>query len=60
MDREIAADDFQIGDFVHTSPSTRVEIRCMQRHDDGRLIVNPGDPDQLDGYVWQRTIVSRY
>lgn len=54
----LAADDFQIGDLVHTA-SGLVEIRHMSRGDGGELLVNPGDADQLDGMVWQHATVTR-
>lgn len=55
----IPADDFQIGDLVHLDRDRTVEIRHMRRGEKGELTVNPGDRDQLDGYVWQHTIVTR-
>ena len=58
-ERQIPADDFQIGDLIHLNPQTRVEIRHMRRGDNGELTVNPGEPDELNGYVWQHTTVTR-
>lgn len=59
MERQIPADDFQIGDRIHMDKTTRVQIRRMHRGDNGKLTVNPGDPDQLTGYIWQHTTVTR-
>lgn len=55
----IPADDFQIGDLVHTRDGGTVEIRDIERGDKGLLIVNPGAPDQLDGHVWEQATVTR-
>lgn len=55
----IPADDFQVGDFVHTDDGRFVEIRDIERGDKGLLIVNPGAHDQLDGHVWEQATVTR-
>lgn len=58
-DLHIPADDFQIGDHVHLPDGTTVEVRNIQRGDKGRITVNPGDSDQLDGHVWEHATVTR-
>lgn len=55
----IPADDFQIGDTVHLADGGQVEIRDILRGDQGRITVNPGDGDQLDGRVWEHVVVTR-
>lgn len=53
------ADDFQIGDLVHTEQGPVVEVRAIERGDKGQLTVNPGTTDQLDGHVWEHATVTR-
>lgn len=55
----IPADDFQIGDHVHLDNGQTVEVRDIERGDEGLLIVNPGATDQLDGHVWEHATVTR-
>lgn len=55
----LSADDVQIGDVVHAPDGSFVAIRDLERGPDGRLTVNPGAADQLDGYVWQGATVTR-
>ena len=55
----IPADDFQIGDIVHLDNGTRIEVRDIERGDQGLLIVNPGADDQLEGHVWEHATVTR-
>lgn len=55
----IPADDFQIGDHVHTEQGPVVEVRTIRRGDGGELTVNPGDDDQLDGHAWEWATVTR-
>jgi hypothetical protein len=55
----IPADDFRIGDLVHTEQGPIVEVRAIERGETGQLTVNPGDPDQLDGKVWEHATVTR-
>lgn len=55
----IPADNFQVGDFVHTDDGRFVEVRSIERGDLGELTVNPGEHDQMDGKVWQHAIVTR-
>jgi hypothetical protein len=55
----IPADDFQIGDHVHTEQGPVVEVRAIARGEQGELTVNPGDPDQLNGRVWEHATVTR-
>jgi hypothetical protein len=55
----IPADDFQIGDHVHTEQGPIVEIRAIERGEKGQLTVNPSDPDQLDGHAWEHATVTR-
>lgn len=54
----IQADDFQIGDHVDIN-GRLVEIRHLDRGASGKITVNPGDDDQLDGYAWQNATVQR-
>lgn len=58
-DTRIPADDFQIGDIVHTEQGAHVEIRDIERGEGGILIVNPGADDQLDGHAWEWATVTR-
>ncbi|MET9012321.1 hypothetical protein ABZX74_15585 [Streptomyces olivaceoviridis] len=55
----LQADQFQVGDIVHTDEGRSVEIRSIERRDGGELIVNPGAPDELEGMVWQTAKVTR-
>ncbi|MFI8301555.1 hypothetical protein ACIGCZ_37235 [Streptomyces nigra] len=55
----IPADDFQIGDLVHTEQGPVVQVRAIKRGEMGDLTVNPGDDDQLDGKVWEHATVTR-
>jgi hypothetical protein len=55
----IQADDFQIGDHVHTEQGPIVEVRDIERGEVGLLIVNPGADDQLDGHAWEHATVTR-
>ena len=55
----IPADDFQIGDHVHTEQGPIVEVRTIERGELGQLTVNPGCADQLDGRVWEHATVTR-
>lgn len=55
----IPADNFQIGDMVHTEQGPVVEVRVIERGEKGRLTVNPGDDDQLDGNAWEWATVTR-
>ncbi|MDX3575970.1 hypothetical protein [Streptomyces sp. FL07-04A] len=55
----IPADDFQIGDLVHTEQGPTVEVRVIERGERGQLTVNPGAPDQLDGKVWEHATITR-
>ncbi|MFF8589967.1 hypothetical protein ACF061_00765 [Streptomyces sp. NPDC015220] len=57
-DLYLPADDFQVGDLVHTDGRT-VRVRDIVRDKAGRLIVNPGDFDELDGWVWEHATVTR-
>lgn len=36
-----------------------VQVRHIRRGPGGKLTVNPGDPDQLDGRAWQWAIITR-
>ncbi|MCG0065022.1 hypothetical protein L0F81_17255 [Streptomyces tricolor] len=55
----IPADDFQVGDLVHTGNGQPVRVRRIVRDKAGRLLVNPGDHDELDGWVWEHATVTR-
>ncbi|MFJ9420706.1 hypothetical protein [Streptomyces sp. NPDC101249] len=55
----IPADDFQIGDLVHLADGRTVEIRHIERGEKGLITVNPGDPDQLQGRVWEHVTITR-
>lgn len=55
----IPADDFQIGDHVHLDDGRTIEIRDIERGDQGLLLVNPGADDQLDGHAWELATVTR-
>lgn len=55
----IQADSFQIGDRVHTEQGPIVEVRVIERGNQGRLTVNPGCADQLDGRVWEHATITR-
>ncbi len=55
----IPADDFQIGDLVHTEKDGIVEVRDIERGKKGDLTVNPGEPDELNGKVWEHATVTR-
>lgn len=54
----ITADDFQVGDHVDIDGRS-VEIRHIGRGSGGKIAVNPGDDDQLDGHAWQWATVQR-
>jgi hypothetical protein len=58
-DLHIPADDFQIGDHVHTEQGPIVEVRAIERGEQGQLTVNSGCDDQLDGKVWEHATVTR-
>jgi hypothetical protein len=55
----IPADDFQIGDIVHLGDGQDTEIRALQRGERGRITVNPGDFDEITGYIWHHATVTR-
>lgn len=55
----IPADDFQIGDIVHLASGDTVEVRDIERGDNGLLIVNLGANDELNGRVWEHATVTR-
>ena len=55
----IPADVLKVGDHVHTEQGPVVEVRAIQRGEQGQLTVNPGDQDQLDGKVWEHATVTR-
>lgn len=55
----IPADDFQIGDTVHLDDGGITEIRAIERGEQGKLTVNPGDFDEITGYVWNHAKVTR-
>ena len=55
----IPADDFQIGDIVHLDNCDTVEVRDIERGDNGLLIVNVGASDELNGRVWEHATVTR-
>lgn len=55
----IPADNFQIGDLVHTEQGPIVEVRDLEHGEGGILIVNPGADDQLDGKAWEWATVTR-
>jgi hypothetical protein len=55
----IPAGNFQIGDHVHLDDGRTVEIRDIERGDQGLLLVNPGAEDQLDGHAWEWATVTR-
>lgn len=55
----IPADNFQIGDLVHTEQGPAVEVRDIERGEGGILIVNPGADDQLDGHAWEWATITR-
>ena len=55
----IPADDFQIGDLVHLDNGSTVEVRDIERGDNGLLIVNLGASDELNGRVWEHATVTR-
>lgn len=55
----IPADDFQIGDIVHLDNGNTVEVRDIERGDNGLLIVNVGARDELNGRVWEWATVTR-
>ena len=55
----VPAEDFKVGDLVHVDGRRPIEVRHLVRDKAGRLIVNPGDPDELDGWVWQHATITR-
>ncbi|NEA52411.1 hypothetical protein [Streptomyces sp. SID10815] len=57
-EHRIPADEFRVGDVVHIEQRA-VEVRRIERGPGGRLTVNPGDPDQLDGHAWQWADTTR-
>jgi hypothetical protein len=58
-EQRIPADAFRIGDRVHTEQNGVVEVRDIVRDKAGRVLVNPGDPDELDGWAWEQAQVTR-
>lgn len=55
----IPADDFQVGDVIRTEQGADVTVRRIIRDKAGRVVVNPGDADALDGWAWQHAAVIR-
>ncbi|MFF9118283.1 hypothetical protein ACF09Y_22235 [Streptomyces massasporeus] len=54
----IPADDLQVGDvIVHDEGETTV--RRLDRSKPPTIVTNPGDNDQIDGYLWQHVVVRR-
>ncbi|MGW0577751.1 hypothetical protein ACWD25_17655 [Streptomyces sp. NPDC002920] len=54
----IPADDLQIGDvIVHDGGTTTV--RELDRSAPPAIVTNPGQPDQISGYVWEHVAVER-
>lgn len=55
----IPADDFKIGDIIDIGDGSTTEIRAIERRDHGQLIVNPGDFDEITGFIWHYAAVTR-
>lgn len=54
----ITADDLRIGDVIgHGDGETAV--RRLDRSKAPTIVTNPGDDDQIDGYLWQHVVVRR-
>ncbi|HEY9371876.1 hypothetical protein [Streptomyces sp.] len=54
----IPADDLRIGDvIVHDGGTTTV--RELDRSATPTIVTNPGDSDQISGYVWEHVQVQR-
>ncbi|MFF7411685.1 hypothetical protein [Streptomyces lydicus] len=54
----IAADDLRIGDvIVHDGGVTTV--RELDRSQSPTIVTNPGQPDEVSGYLWQHVTVQR-
>ncbi|MGW3196320.1 hypothetical protein ACWDBD_17375 [Streptomyces sp. NPDC001118] len=57
-EHHIPADDLRVGDvIVHDGGETLV--RELDRSRAPIITTNPGDPDQIDGYLWQHVTVRR-
>ncbi|TGB13827.1 hypothetical protein [Streptomyces sp. MZ04] len=54
----IPADDLRIGDvIVHGGGETTV--RDLDRSKSPTIVTNPGQPDEISGYLWQHVAVRR-
>lgn len=54
----IAADDLRVGDvIVHDDGETTV--RELDRSEAPTIVTNPGESDEINGYVWQHVTVRR-
>ncbi|MFF8100156.1 hypothetical protein ACF07S_10330 [Streptomyces sp. NPDC016640] len=54
----IPANDLRVGDvIVHDDGETTV--RQLDRSRTPAIVTNPGDDDQIDGYLWQHVVVRR-
>lgn len=54
----IPADDLRVGDvIVHDDGETTV--RELDRSKSPTIITNPGEPDEISGYLWQHVAVRR-
>ncbi|WP_030757277.1 hypothetical protein [Streptomyces sp. NRRL F-5135] len=57
-DLHIPADDLRIGDIIiHNDGETAV--RALDRSAAPTIVTNPGDTDQISGYLWQHVTVRR-
>ena len=57
-DLHIPADDLRIGDvIVHDGGETTV--RALDRSASPTIVTNPGDGDQISGYLWEHVQIRR-
>ncbi|MEU1497283.1 hypothetical protein [Streptomyces sp. NPDC005732] len=57
-DLHIPADDLRVGDvIIHGGGETAV--RALDRSGSPTIVTNPGDNDEISGYLWQRVQVRR-
>jgi hypothetical protein len=57
-DLHIPADDLQVGDII-THAGGETVVRALDRSKPPAIVTNPGDDDQITGYLWQHVAVRR-
>ncbi|MFF2383742.1 hypothetical protein [Streptomyces sp. NPDC058108] len=57
-DLHIPADDLRVGDvIIHDGGET--PVRVLDRSASPVIVTNPGDSDEITGYLWQHVAVKR-